>query len=340
MSKDTTKALTAELQTGLKSQQPTVCCHTKSVALFKKAYASHPRPQAQREANSSVDIDSGPDAMVAVEEMKQSAIFSPSDAARANLNSLSELHRSADPIVAHEAYYPANMQGRMHSHARAQLICATTSAVDVAVGDRRWTLQPGHAAWLPGGLGHSISGLAAPSVFRSLYIRPDLAGNLGGQPSVVHLSPLLRELLLRLIEIYNGDGDRGAYPYLTGLTLHEIARAEPRPEIAAPFLPTPRDRRLKLICDALMEQPADRRTLEEWGRAAGASTRTLERLFREETGMSFNAWRQTCRIAAAIPRIQRGNPIQLVAWEVGYDSPSAFAAIFRRVVGINPTGMH
>jgi AraC-like DNA-binding protein len=106
-----------------------------------------------------------------------------------------------------------------------------------------------------------------------------------------------------------------------------------------PRVPLPRERRLKLICDALIEQPADRRTLEDWGKAAGASSRTLERLFREETGMSFNAWRQACRISAAIPKLELGNSVQRVAWEVGYDSPSAFAAIFRRVTGMNPAGV-
>ena len=271
--------------------------------------------------------------------MKQSETISPGVAARVDLRSLAELHRSEDPVVAHGAYYPASMQGKMHSHARGQLICATTSAVDVVAGERRWTLQPGHAAWLPGGLEHSISSLAAAPVFRSLYVRPDLARRLGRQAAVVGLSSLLQELLPRLLEIYEGHGDRGIYPHLAALTLHEIARAEPKPELGTPPLPAPRDRRLKLICDALLEQPADRRTLEEWGRAAGASARTLERLFREETEMSFNAWRQACRIAAAIPKLQQGNPVQLVAWEVGYESPSAFAAIFRRVVGINPTGM-
>jgi AraC-like DNA-binding protein len=289
--------------------------------------------------NASADIRDGRDTTMVVNEMKQSDICSPSTVARLNLHGLSELHCSEDPVVAHEAYFPASMQGRMHSHARAQLICATTTAVDVVAGKRRWTLQPGHAAWLPGGLNHSVSSLEAASIFRSLYIRPDLARKLGRQASVVGLSPLLQELLQRLIEIYDGQGDREIYPHLAALALHEIARAEPGPEIGTPVLPTPRDRRLKLICNALMEQPSDRRTLEEWGKAAGASTRTLERLFRDETEMSFNAWRQACRIAAAIPKLQQGSPVQLVAWEVGYDSPSAFAAIFRRVVGINPTGM-
>jgi AraC-like DNA-binding protein len=264
----------------------------------------------------------------------------PCTVGRAKPRSLDELHGSEDPVVAHEAHFPATVQGKMHSHARAQLVCATTSTVDVVAGERRWTLQPGHAAWLPGGLAHSVSALSTTSIFRSLYIRPDLAGKLGGEAAVFGLSPLLRELLLQLIEVYDGHRDRGIYPHLAALTLDEIARAEHRPEIAAPLLPAPRDRRLKLICDTLMGRPADRRTLEEWGKAAGASTRTLERLFRDETGMSFNDWRQTCRIAAAIPQLQQGNPVKLVAWAVGYDSPSAFAAIFRRVVGTSPTGTH
>ena len=275
----------------------------------------------------------------------QLTTFASGSSAKRRARSLDELHDLDDPVVAHEAHHPAGMRGKMHSHPRAQLIYAASSAMDVVAGERRWTLQPGHAVWLPSGVDHSISGSIAASVFRSLYVRPDVAHdlcgaqNLGGKAAVLGLSPLLRELLLRLIEIYNGQGEAGSYPHLTALALHEIAHAEPRPEIAAPLLPKPQDRRLKLICDTLIEQPADRRTLEEWGKAAGASSRTLERLFREETGMSFNAWRQACRIVAAIPKLQHGSPVQLVAWEVGYDSPSAFAAIFRRVVGTNPTAM-
>jgi AraC-like DNA-binding protein len=258
---------------------------------------------------------------------------------RTRLRNLSELHGSDDPVFAQEAYFPAAQQGKMHSHARGQLVCATSFAVDVVAGQRRWILQPGNAAWLPSGLGHSVSGSAPTGLFRSLYIRPDLARRLGDEAVVFGLSPLLRELLPRLVAIYEGQADRGIYPHLAALILDEIERAEPKPDVAVPSLPAPRDRRLRLICDGLVSQPADRRTLEDWGRAAGASARTLERLFREETGLSFKTWRQSCRIAAAIPRLQQGTPVQLVAWEVGYDSPSAFAAIFRRVVGTNPAGM-
>ncbi|MBX9459334.1 MAG: helix-turn-helix transcriptional regulator [Rhizobium sp.] len=261
------------------------------------------------------------------------------NASRARVRTLDELHELDDPVVAHEAHFAVGMRGKMHSHARAQLICATTTPMEVVAGERQWTVQPGRAAWLPGGVGHSISGPGVPCVFRSLYIRPDVATRLGGQAGVLGLSPLLTELFLRMIEIYEG-GDAGMYPHLTALVLDEISRAEPRTEVGAPPVPMPRDRRLKLICEALVNRPADRRTLEEWGKAAGASARTLERLFRAETEMSFNTWRQACRMAAAIPKLQQGQPVQRVAWEVGYDSSSSFSAIFRRVVGMNPAGMN
>lgn len=202
-----------------------------------QAYAFCSGQRERREANSPTEIGVR-NAMSALKGMVQPARHS-TDAGRADLHSLNELHCSEDAVVAHQAYYPVNMQGRMHSHARAQLICATTSPVDVVAGEWRWTLHPGHAAWLPGGLGHSVSGRGA-SVFRSLYIRPDLAKSLGGEACVLRLSPLLRELLLRLINIYDDDGDRAIYPHLTALALHEIARAEPRPQISPPCFRRPR----------------------------------------------------------------------------------------------------
>jgi len=258
----------------------------------------------------------------------------------ANLTSLKERHRSDDPVVPHQAYYPVSLQGKMHSHDRGQLVCATTFALEVVTDERRWMLQPGHAAWLPGRISHSILSSGTPGIFRSLYIRPDLASRLGQQVAVIHLSPLLREILMRLIESYDDRGGHGVYPHLAALSLDEIARAEPGPQFAVPHLPVVRDRRLKRICESLLAQPGDRRTLDDWGKTVGASSRTLERLFRGEIGMNFNSWRQACRVMAAIPRLQQGAPVQLVAWEVGYDSPSAFAEVFRRVVGASPATMH
>lgn len=65
--------------------------------------------------------------------------------------------------------------------------------------------------------------------------------------------------------------------------------------------------------------PADARTLAEWALEAGASSRTLARLL------------------YALPRLAAGEPVVTIAAELGYDTPGAFAAMFRRYTGTTPS---
>jgi AraC-like DNA-binding protein len=93
---------------------------------------------------------------------------------------------------------------------------------------------------------------------------------------------------------------------------------------------------LQQITTALRADPADDRTLDIWARAAGASSRTLTRLFLAETGMTFRQWQRQARLLAGLVRLADGQPVTVVALEVGYASPSAFIAMFRRALGTTP----
>jgi AraC-like DNA-binding protein len=53
--------------------------------------------------------------------------------------------------------------------------------------------------------------------------------------------------------------------------------------------------------------------------------------------MSFGKWRQQLRLLHAMRQLALGRPVTTVAFEVGYDSPSAFIAMFRSVLGTTPT---
>jgi AraC-like DNA-binding protein len=90
------------------------------------------------------------------------------------------------------------------------------------------------------------------------------------------------------------------------------------------------------VSDALVANPADDRDLEVWADSAGASSRTLARLFVKETGLTFGAWRQRLRLLAAISRLGAGQPVTAVSYETGYHSPSAFIAMFKRTLGMPP----
>lgn len=71
--------------------------------------------------------------------------------------------------------------------------------------------------------------------------------------------------------------------------LEAVAFDQLQPSPAGPsyLLPEPRDDRLRAIADILRQQPDDHRTLAHLGRMVDASERTLSRLFRAQTGMSF-----------------------------------------------------
>lgn len=78
-------------------------------------------------------------------------------------------------------------------------------------------------------------------------------------------------------------------------------------------------------------------TIDYWSERVGASVRTLIRLFIRETGLTFRQWIQQVRLAEALGRLVRGDPVSQIAVELAYASPSAFGAMFRQIMGQSPT---
>jgi AraC-like DNA-binding protein len=149
---------------------------------------------------------------------------------------------------------------------------------------------------------------------------------------VVDMPPLLRELILKAIALPALYDEASAEGRLMQVILDQVETLE----IAPLHLPLPRHPRLAPILDALLLHPQDDRDLDTWGRQLGASGRTLARLFQRETGMTFRAWRQQARLLAALSRLAAREPVSTVALDLGYDSLSAFIAMFRRATGTTP----
>jgi AraC-like DNA-binding protein len=150
---------------------------------------------------------------------------------------------------------------------------------------------------------------------------------------VVAVSGLLRELILALSEEPMAYGPDSRAALIARLIEGEIGRAR----ALALSVPLPGDARLQRLCAQLLADPSDRRTLTAWSEVAGASTRTLARLFESDLGMSFNAWRQRIRFHNALEALSRGQPISRVARRHGYRSASAFSSAFRKVMGMPPS---
>lgn len=247
----------------------------------------------------------------------------------------SQLQSATFPIVPLGREYPTGHLIERHRHVRAQLVYASRGVMRVDTPSGLWIVPPVRAVWIPAGVDHEIS-VSTNICMRTLFLDAELSRPLPRECRTIEVSPLLRELILRIVEMGN-DASCSKMVDLAGALLIEEMNA---PNIRSLHLPLPRDPRLVRVCRNILADPADNKSCAQWGETAGASVRTLERLFQKETGLSFGAWRRQARLLASLEHLAAGKPITNVALDMGYRSPSAFTAMFRRSLGRPPSDMY
>jgi AraC-like DNA-binding protein len=244
---------------------------------------------------------------------------------------LQPFEQAPRPMVGYVCDYAPGHETGLHRHPRAQLLFATTGVMRVTTEAALFTVPPGTGLWVPADTLHGVRMDGAVRM-RALFLRADAAASGPAATTVIALSPLLRELILTVCGEPVVWDARGPIRLVAALVLHEIRRAGTRPL----SLPACRDARLVRVAAALLADPADPRDLDDYAAIAGASVRTLARLFRSETGMSFQQWRRQLRMTEALARIARGEPPGRVAVAVGYASVPAFGVAFRETFGTTP----
>lgn len=232
-------------------------------------------------------------------------------------------------VVVGEFRMPAGQWFGWHTHPDHQIVWAASGVALCRVADRRtWVLPTGLALWLPAGIEHT-TGASAATVLRSLYLTPQRCPVRWREPTVLAVNGLLRELIGHL-------GDPGLVPEARRRAEAVLFDLFTPVRATAVGVPDPADDRLCRIAAELRADPADGRALADWGRLVGASARTLARLFLAETGMTFGQWRTQVRLQVALSLLAEGMAVNRVATRVGYATPSAFVAAFRRAVGVPP----
>lgn len=218
-----------------------------------------------------------------------------------------------------------------HFHDQHQIIYASRGVLAVTTDSGRW-ISPAHQAiWVPAGTVHDHRAYG-PTRLHTVGMPPGANPLHLTEPAILAVGPLLRELIIAYTDESRTAGEHAA---MTGALLDQLSRAPERPG----RLPTPRDARLTAIAAILDEHPADSRNLAALGHAVGASPRTLSRLFRDETGMTFPQWRTQLRLQHALQLLAEGRSVSRVAAACGWSSASAFIDTFRRSFGRTP-GRH
>lgn len=245
---------------------------------------------------------------------------------------LREIEAEPAPISGRATDFPAGWHIEPHAHTKHQLIYAVRGVMVVQAEAGRWVVPPTRAIWMAAGMTHEIRCIGEVHM-RSLLVAPRVAPKELGGTQAVGISPLLRELIRAAMDVRQ--------PYAPGTRDGRLMRLLVDELRALPVLPLhlqlPTDARLLRICERIQQQPDDAATLADWARRLALDVKTIQRLFVKETGMTFGQWRQHARLLRGLELLATGAKVIDVALALGYESPSAFAAMFRRQFDQTPS---
>ena len=212
-----------------------------------------------------------------------------------------------------------------------QLVYATRGVMTVRTDRCAWLVPPHRGLWVPAGHRYRVE-MTGTVAIRMLYIRPGRSAAFASSLAdctVVNVGPLLRELIVRTCLLGALDARIAEQRRLIGVLFDEL-----RTLTAVPLqLPLPRDRRAAHLAGIA---DADALPLAEMLRRSGASRRTMERIFKEETAMPLGRWLRRRKVLEGLRRLVSGDSVSAVALDLGYNSASAFISMFRRELGTTP----
>ena len=220
----------------------------------------------------------------------------------------------------------------LHFHERDQLVYATRGVMTVRSADGTWVVPPHRGVWIPANTPHTIN-MSGVVAMRTLYLRPRIARRLPRTCCVVNVSPLLKELILHACTLKSLATRNKRECHVIESILDQLEAIQTIPL----QLPHVSDARASRVAQRLLGDPGNTQTLAKLCKGTGASKRTVERLFQQETGMTFGKWRQQLRLMQAMRLLADGAKVTHAALEAGYSTPSAFIAMFRKSLGTTPT---
>ena len=239
------------------------------------------------------------------------------------------------PVTGMHADYPSGYVIAPHSHRRAQLLYAIRGVMAIDADHGRWIVPPTRGVWIKQGELHSVR-MHGDVSMHTLFIDADAAAGLPTSTCVLDIQPLMKALIVEIVQAGLSYVPDSREARIAQLILDEI-RLYP----ALPFhLPWPSSPRLKQICEQMTQQLEDAKPSQQWALQLGISDKSFHRHFKQETGITFGQWREQARMLKALEAIAQGDKLLHVALSVGYQSQSAFSAVFKKHFGLSPSAYY
>ena len=220
---------------------------------------------------------------------------------------------------------------KTHHHREAQLLYLVRGELTCEASGAWWIVPPHSALWVPSDIVHHIRA-RAPLEGYNVYLAPANVRHMPRECCAVSVTPLFREIVVRLAAHPARDASKGPAAHLVAVLLDELRSVTIDPH----RLPMPTDPRLRELVAMMTANPGDGADMKTWAKRIGVAERTLNRLLVQDTGLSFGRWRQQLHIIVSIQLMSRGASVQSVASELGYESASSFVTMFRKALGKPP----
>jgi len=235
------------------------------------------------------------------------------------------------PVLSHGRDMLAETSIERHTHPRGQLLWAEQGVLRVSGDDAVWVVPSTHAIWIPGNISHQVSSETHTKI-RNIYIDPSYIVRKKDKNTVmVVMSSLMQEIILRLTD----DTKILAESNTKRLGLVAIDELEEL-ESSNLYIHSGQDPRLQRLVSHIVQHSQDTFSLTELSTLVGASVRTIERLFKAETGMTFRQWRSRFKLMNALSQLSEGKSSTAVAHHLGYKSVSSFINTFKSEFGCTP----
>ncbi len=216
-----------------------------------------------------------------------------------------------------------------HSHPHGQILLQRFGTTVFSTADGERVMTPGRICWMPPDFVH---GFYSPSRIEgvSVFVPPEESMAMPKQISIFRASPFIETLIQKMVEV---KADTTKTLHLWWVMMDELCTAAPD-EL---YLPAPQSKKLREMTDVIAANPAENVSVKDWSERLHMAERTLIRRFRGETGMTIVQWRQHARVLASIKLLTAGESVTHAALAVGYESLSAFIAVFKQVTGELPS---
>jgi AraC-like DNA-binding protein len=215
-----------------------------------------------------------------------------------------------------------------HKHDVAQLSYTIEGILRTEIDNKMFIIPPNMAIFIPPNHEHKI-GMQKTIKIENLYFDNNYINNLPTKTQLIAISELAKQVIFKICSLGIDNKDSPLTKSLFTILLEEINSS-----IHLDYaIRIPTDPKLLKVYSLFNNCQDKFPQLEEAAECACVNIRTLTRLFIKDTGLNFVTWKQQFMFIRSLELLQQYKQTTLVAYQLGYNSESAFINMFKKMSG-------